>query len=205
MNKQLKIGMTEGWMCIVAKETWERKYQTCHILSLLAAVIVNYICKICSGDTFLDPSIPLFHISIHLCIQNFAMNVLDISFFFFFAKTICTSRSKWMSSYSYSHPNMLEALPLLYCYSHHTLWKNVCPVLSTGHCEFLWVLCAQSGLTICDLMAWSPLDFPVCRIFQARILAWVAISSSRDLSDLGTERLQWQGDSLPQLHLGHSK
>ena len=76
--------MTEGWMCIVAKETWERKYQTCHILSLLAAVIVNYICKICSGDTFLDPSIPLFHISIHLCIQNFAMNVLDISFFFFF-------------------------------------------------------------------------------------------------------------------------
>ena len=88
--------------------------------------------------------------------------------FLFFAKTICTSRSKWMSNYSYSHPNMLEALPLLYCYSHHILWKNVHPVLSTGHCEFLWVLCAQSCLTICDLMTWSPLDFPVCRIFPGK-------------------------------------
>ena len=106
------------------------------------------------------------------------MYLLDISFFFF-AKTICTSKSKWMSNYSYSHSNMLEALPLLYCYSHHTLWKNVCPVLSTGHCEFVWVLCAQSCLTICDLIDWSLPDFPVCGIFQARILEWVAISYSR--------------------------
>lgn len=42
-------------MSIVAKETWERKYQIFQILSLLATVIVNYICKTCSGEGFFRP------------------------------------------------------------------------------------------------------------------------------------------------------
>lgn len=79
-------------MSIVAKETWERKYQICQILSLLAAVIVNYICKTCSGEVFYRPinsSISYIHSSFKI----FVMYLLDISFFFF-AKTFCTSKSK---------------------------------------------------------------------------------------------------------------
>ena len=50
----------------------------------------------------------------------------------------------------------------------------------------------------------SPLGFSVHIIFQARILEWVAISSSRDLSNPGTEPASpaWQVDSLPRSHLG---
>ena len=44
-------------------------------------------------------------------------------------------------------------------------------------------------------------------ILKARILKWVAISSSGDLPDPGIEPtslhlLQWQADSLPLHHLG---
>ena len=41
--------------------------------------------------------------------------------------------------------------------------------------------------TLCDPMDCSLMGSSVHRIFQARILEWVAISSSRDLSNTGTE------------------
>ena len=41
----------------------------------------------------------------------------------------------------------------------------------------------QSCLTLCDLMDCSPPGSSVHGIFPARILEWVAISSSRDLPD----------------------
>ena len=41
------------------------------------------------------------------------------------------------------------------------------------------VWCAQSCPTLCDPMDCSPPGSSVCGIFQARILEWVAISSSR--------------------------
>ena len=46
---------------------------------------------------------------------------------------------------------------------------------------------SQSCLTLCNLMDCNPQDSSVHRIFQARILEWIAISFSRDLPDLGIE------------------
>ena len=43
-------------------------------------------------------------------------------------------------------------------------------------------MCAQSCLTLCNPMGYSPPGSPIHEIFQARILEWVAISSSRGFS-----------------------
>ena len=52
-----------------------------------------------------------------------------------------------------------------------------------GHGEICGtVLCAQSRPTLCNPMDCSPLDSSVRGIFQARILEWVVISSSRGSS-----------------------
>ena len=45
----------------------------------------------------------------------------------------------------------------------------------------LIILYYQSHPTLCDPMDCSPPGFSVCGIFQARILEWVAISSSRGI------------------------
>ena len=45
----------------------------------------------------------------------------------------------------------------------------------------------QSCPTLCDPVDCSPPGSSVPGIFQARILEWIAISSSRDLSDPGIE------------------
>ena len=50
----------------------------------------------------------------------------------------------------------------------------------TKRCEC--VLVAQLCLTLCDLMDCSPPGSSVCGIPQARILEWVAMSSSRGSS-----------------------
>ena len=60
---------------------------------------------------------------------------------------------------------------------------------------------AHVCLTLIDPMDSSPLDSSVYVISQARILEWVAISSSRGSSDLGIELTspvspEWQVDSL---------
>ena len=54
-------------------------------------------------------------------------------------------------------------------------------------------------LTLCDLVDYSLPGSSVYGIFQARILEWVAISFSRDLSDPGIKlgSLAVQADSLP--------
>ena len=51
----------------------------------------------------------------------------------------------------------------------------------------------------CDPMDCSPLGCSVHGIFQARLLEWVAISSSRDLPDPGIDPVSpgLQADSLP--------
>ena len=48
---------------------------------------------------------------------------------------------------------------------------------------------AKSCPTLCDPMDCSPSDSSVRGILQARILKWVAISSSRDLPGPGIELL----------------
>ena len=46
-------------------------------------------------------------------------------------------------------------------------------------------LVVQSCLTVCDPLDYSLPGSSVHRVFQARILEWVAISSSRDILDPG--------------------
>ena len=61
------------------------------------------------------------------------------------------------------------------------------------------VLVVQSCLTLCNPMDGSLPGSSVHGILQARILAWVAIPLSRDLSDPGIELVSpaLQVDSLP--------
>ena len=67
----------------------------------------------------------------------------------------------------------------------------------------------QSCLTCCDPKDCSPPSSSVHGISQARILEWVAISSSREFSPPRDCThiscvcyIGWQGDSLPPYHLG---
>ena len=70
--------------------------------------------------------------------------------------------------------------------SAHILWIEL--ILFKQACVYVKSL--QSHLTVCDPMDHSLRGFPVHGIFQARILEWVAIPSSRGSS--------WSGD-LPDL------
>ena len=63
----------------------------------------------------------------------------------------------------------------------------------------------QSCPTLCDTMDCSPPGSSVHGIFQARILAWVAISYSREsfrTRDKNPYLLHWQADSFPLSHRG---
>ncbi|CAI9161698.1 unnamed protein product [Rangifer tarandus platyrhynchus] len=58
------------------------------------------------------------------------------------------------------------------------------------HCllvSFHTCVCAQFCPTLCDSMDYSPPDSSIHGIFQARILEWVTISSSRGLPNPGIE------------------
>ena len=66
----------------------------------------------------------------------------------------------------------------------------------------LLYLCAQSCLTLCDPMDYSPPGSSVCGIFQARMLEWVIISFSGGSSPPRVEPLSpvspaLRSDSLP--------
>ena len=58
---------------------------------------------------------------------------------------------------------------------------------------------AQSRLTVCNTMDYSPPRSPVHGILQVRILEWVAIPFSRDLPDPGIKSRTpaLHSDSLP--------
>ena len=59
------------------------------------------------------------------------------------------------------------------------------------------VWCAtQSCPTLCDPMDCSPPGFSLYRIFQARILEWLAISFSRDLPNPGIELVSLESPAL---------
>ena len=67
-------------------------------------------------------------------------------------------------------------------------------------------MCAQQIPTPCDPTDCSPPGSSVHRIFQARIVEWVAHSTPGDLPHPGVEpeSLHWQVDSLPLSYLGSS-
>ena len=60
---------------------------------------------------------------------------------------------------------------------------------------------AQSCPTLCDPMDYSPPGSSVYGIFQARILEWVAISSSFPESGIGPHLLHWQANFVSLSHL----
>ena len=88
------------------------------------------------------------------------------------------------------------------------------PVLSTSNplqasdlAEGLRACSVIVDFTLCDPMDYSPPGPSVHGILWARMLEWVAISSSRNLSNPGMEPrlrhlLHWQADSLLLSHLG---
>ena len=73
-------------------------------------------------------------------------------------------------------------------------------------CVCVCVCSAQLCPNVCNLMNCNPPGSSVHGVFQARILEWVAISFSRDLSDPGIEpgSPALQADSLPLCHLRSS-
>ena len=95
-----------------------------------------------------------------------------------------------------SHPLLLHSPPSLSLSQHQDLsqWVSsshqVAKVLELHlqHQSFQWVLCilgaklCQLCPTLCNPVDYSPLDFSVHGILQARILEWVAMSSSRGSS-----------------------
>ena len=68
-------------------------------------------------------------------------------------------------------------------------------------------VCVQLCLTLRDPMDYSPPGSSVHRIFQARILEWVAVFSPGDLPNPGLEPMSpvspaLQADDLPLVHQG---
>ena len=64
-------------------------------------------------------------------------------------------------------------------------WFLLQSISTIYHFYYVWkvkVLVAQSSLTLYDPMDYSPPGFPVHRVFQARILEWVAIPFSKGSS-----------------------
>ena len=64
------------------------------------------------------------------------------------------------------------------------VWRTGKDCLSLGQMSKLCPVCAQSCSPLCDPMDCSPPGSSVHGIFQARILEWLAISSSRGSSRL---------------------
>ena len=62
--------------------------------------------------------------------------------------------------------------------------------------NYVCVLCAQSCLTLCDPVDYSPPGSSVHGISQARKLEWVAISLSWDIPDTGIETMSPMSPAL---------
>ena len=91
---------------------------------------------------------------------------LNMVMFFFFPNPDggCFPLSSWTMHFYF----VCHSVWIIYL----TMWVCVCCVCSV----------TRSCLTVCDPMDCSPLGSSVHGIFQARILEWVAISSSRGSS-----------------------
>ena len=87
-------------------------------------------------------------------------------------------------------------------FMNHLMW----PIMCMCACSV-----TKSCLTLYDHEDCSLLGSSAHRIFQARTLEWVAISSSREASwtrdqtHVSCRLLRWQTDSLPLSHLGRPR
>ena len=110
----------------------------------------------------------------------------------------------------------LSAPSLAYDFLCFILWSKVTTnVPPTGRWRggggvggFCCVCLVPQSLTLCGPMNCSPSSSSIRGIFQARILEWVAISSSRrsfrprDQTSISCSLLHWQVGSLPLSHVG---
>ena len=102
------------------------------------------------------PTNTYIHTKSQTQLRQIIMHALFFRFFFFFL------------SFSYRPLQSIEQSALSY-----TIGPYSCAVLGEEMCSI-----AQSCLTLCDPMDYNPPGSSVHGIFQARILEWVAISSS---------------------------
>ena len=107
-------------------------------------------------------------------------------------RSVC-SPSQLSSVTSLLYPAFQFAIPAKH---YHSFGLRLFSRLSVCVCVYLCVLAAQSCLTLCNPMDYSPPGSSVHGILQARILEQVAISLSGDLSNLGIK----PGASAQQAH-----
>ena len=102
------------------------------------------------------------------------------------------------SSFQITYKNL--HLKIRYDSSENQVRKNKFTVSHTK-LPFLYTctLVTQLCPTLCDRMDCSLPDSSVCKILQARILAWLPFPSPEDLPNPGIEPKSpaWQADSLP--------
>ena len=104
---------------------------------------------------------------------------------------------------TYSLCTASDATVLILLQKYWCLVLENCPGLALG------CLVAQLCPTLCDSINCSPLGSSVYGIIRARVLEWVAISSSRGSSSTQGLNpcllwlLHWQVNSLPLSHLGN--
>ena len=66
--------------------------------------------------------------------------------------------------------------------SENNCWQESGEILTFIHCGCTCAQSVQSCRPLCGPMDWSPQDSSVHGIFQARVLEWVSVSSSRGFS-----------------------
>ena len=107
---------------------------------------------------------------------------------------------KLLSPWKLTTPYFKVTLDL--CNGSHCLWS----AFFSKQIHFFVVLLLSCVQLFCDPMDCNLPDSSVCRIIQARILEWVAISSSSGFPDPGIEPRSpvLQVDSLLQSHQGNT-
>ena len=115
-----------------------------------------------------------FHV--FLILSLFLPFLLPFSLLFYFCHvgTLSQHRRQYFLYYKSPNKHLLN--------DHLILFKGVIRWSLFFECFIHYFLCAWSCSTLCNPLDCSPPGFSVHRIFQARILGWIAISSSRGSS-----------------------
>ena len=90
-----------------------------------------------------------------------------------------------------------------YCVLNTSLTLNTSRSQPHTKQAFFVYVCAQTCTTLCNFVDCSPTGFSVHGIFQARILEWVAISSSRRFSQPRDQTLISSGSFIGRQILYH--
>ena len=89
-------------------------------------------------------------------------------------------QSKMLPKFPLHLPDVLRSRKCMPCYDDTLLWSCLCLLQPKGCCMLRQFNCVQLCVTLWTVVYQAPLSMGL--ILQARILEWVAISSSRDSS-----------------------